>query len=78
MSEEVLFVRCEMWVEKGDDGKPQSVRYSYRLPDIENELIADLYEMFLESLCAEIAQLAGAEKLLSILGGGNEEDRDNC
>jgi hypothetical protein len=77
MSKEHLFIDVKMWLEEDGDGQPKSIRYDYKLPNPENEMIVELYKMFLETLCSEIAQLDAATEILSILGGTNEEDRDN-
>jgi len=77
MSKEHLFVRLEMWVEENEEGQPCGVRYSYDLPDIENEMIMDLYKIFLESLCSEIAQVKGAENILDLLVIREEKDYEN-
>lgn len=78
MSKEHLFIKCEMWVEEGEDGQPKGVRYAYKLPDVDNDMIIDLYKMFFETLCSEIAQIDGAERILEEIPGAlDEEDRDN-
>jgi hypothetical protein len=74
MSKEHLFIKCEMWVEEGEDGQPKGIRYSYKLPDVYNDMIIELYKTFLETLCAEIAKLEGATEILGILSERVDED----
>jgi hypothetical protein len=75
VNKEHLFIRLEMWVEEGEDGDPCGVRYAYTLPSIDSELIIDLYSMFIESFCNELAKLSGAEKVLEFLAyGGKREE----
>jgi hypothetical protein len=64
MVKEQLFVKLKMWAEIDDDGSIANVRYKYKLPKIDSDLVIELYGIFLETLCGRIATLEGSEKLM--------------
>ena len=74
MDKEHLFIKAEMWVVEGEDGKIDSTRYRYELPEIAGEFMIELYRLFLESLCKEIAKVPGAKDLLGLYMNLEEED----
>ncbi|MHA2344736.1 MAG: hypothetical protein ACXADW_23010 [Candidatus Hodarchaeales archaeon] len=76
MAEEELFVKIRMWAEINDDGSIANVRYKYKLPKIDSDLVLELYGIFLETLCGEIATLEGSEKLLEKAETVEEIDED--
>ena len=62
MAEE-LFVKLRMWAEIDDDGSIANVRYKYKLPKIDSDLVIELYGIFLNTLCGQLASLEGSENL---------------
>ncbi len=64
MAKEELFIKLKMWAEIDDDGSIANVRYKYKLPNIDSDLVIELYGIFLETLCGRIATLEGSDKLI--------------
>ena len=66
---EHIFLSCAVWALEDEDGKLAGIKYDYNLPEIEDEAQLEIYKLFLESLCKEIAKLPGAADILIILSG---------
>jgi hypothetical protein len=64
MAEEELFIKLRLWAEIDDDGSIASVRYKYKVPVIDSDLVVELYGIFFETLCDRLSTLEGSEKLL--------------
>jgi hypothetical protein len=76
MNKEELFIQVKMWVEKDEDDEVVKVRLKSKLPQIDSELVVELYRIFFEGLCDEISTLDGAEHLVGAIGVFEEEDED--
>ena len=64
---EKLFVKLRMWAEIDDDGSIANIRYKYKLPAIDSDLVLELYRIFFETLCGKIASLGGVEHLVDTI-----------
>ena len=75
---EHLFVKLEMWVKEEEDGGVTGVRYNYSLPKVDSDMVVELYQLLIETLCNEISTLEGAERLLNMdTEVDYEDDRNN-
>ena len=76
MAKDKLEIGFVLWVEDFDEeGEPKEVKYSYEFPVIENETTIELYKLFLETICLEVAKLDGATNILGILAGKVDADQ---
>lgn len=66
MGEEKLFVKIKFWAVINDDGGIDSVRYTYKLPEIDSDLVLELYRTLIVTLCSALANVKGAEKFLDL------------
>ena len=75
-TKEELFVKLEMWVKEGEDGGVTGVRYNYSLPKVDSDMVVELYQLLIETLCNEISTLEGSERLLNMDIEVDYEDDD--
>jgi hypothetical protein len=68
MSEEHLFINLKMWIVVDEDGD-WKVRYKYMLPEITHEVHADMYRIFFETLCDEVAKKENSATIYKMLVG---------
>ncbi len=74
MPKEELFLKLEMWAEIEEDGSIAGVRHKYKLPKVESDLVVELYGIFFETLVGALSVLEGAERLLELRVGTEEEE----
>ncbi len=65
MAKEELFLKLRLWAEIDDVGSIAGVRYKYKLPKMDSDLVVELYRIFFETLCEEMSTLEGLENLLA-------------